>query len=104
MNTIFSGHDFNGDDASDVIARDVNGSLWLYPANGSGGWQDRVRIGWGWQVMTKFAAPGDHNRDGHGDVIAQDIDGKLWLYPGNGTGSFTGRRFLMDTPTSKIIG
>ncbi|MFK0002133.1 S8 family peptidase, partial [Paenarthrobacter sp. NPDC090522] len=30
--------DFNGDGNSDVLARDTNGVLWLYPGNGSGGW------------------------------------------------------------------
>ncbi|WP_227471665.1 FG-GAP repeat domain-containing protein [Paenarthrobacter sp. YJN-5] len=104
MNAIFSGHDFNGDGSSDVLARDVYDALWLYPGNGTGGWQNRVQIGRGWQSMAKFAAPGDFDRDGVGDVIAQDINGKVWLYPGNGTGGFTGQRFLMDVPASKVMG
>ncbi|MGO4249502.1 FG-GAP repeat domain-containing protein [Paenarthrobacter sp. RAF54_2] len=104
MNAIFSGHDFSGDGPSDVIARDTNGQLWLYPGNGAGGWQNRIQIGWGWQGMDLVAAPGDYDNDGRGDVIAQDDGGTIWLYQGNGIGGFTGQRWVMDIPTAHIFG
>ncbi|MFI2565658.1 S8 family serine peptidase, partial [Paenarthrobacter sp. NPDC018779] len=80
--------DFNGDGNSDVLARDTNGVLWLYPGNGSGGWLTAKQIGSGWNVMTSIEAPGDFNGDGKADVIARDGKGVLWLYPGNGSGGW----------------
>ncbi|MFJ4029190.1 S8 family serine peptidase [Paenarthrobacter sp. NPDC089989] len=80
--------DFNGDGNSDVLARDTNGVLWLYPGNGSGGWLTAKQIGSGWNVMSSIEAPGDFNGDGKADVIARDGKGVLWLYPGNGSGGW----------------
>ncbi|WP_159705829.1 FG-GAP-like repeat-containing protein [Arthrobacter sp. 18067] len=77
-------HDFNGDKAEDVLARDAQGALWLYPGNGRGGWNARVKVGQGWQVMNSIVAPGDFNGDGPVDLMAYDFSGVLWLYPGNG--------------------
>lgn len=104
MTAIFSGHDFSGDGPSDVIARDTNGQLWLYPGNGYGGWLDRIQIGWAWQGMDLITAPGDYDNDGYGDVIARDNTGTMWLYPGNGSGGFTGARSVMDIPTPQLFG
>lgn len=104
MSTLTSGHDFSGDGAADVIARDMNGNLWLYPGNGDGGWQNRIQIGWGWNVMSRLAAVGDYDNDGKGDVIAQDAGGTMWLYPGNGNGGFTGQRWALDIRAPKLFG
>ncbi|WP_347108221.1 S8 family serine peptidase [Paenarthrobacter sp. S56] len=80
--------DFNGDGNADVLARDTNGVLWLYPGNGSGGWLPAKQVGSGWNVMTAIEAAGDFNGDGKADVIARDTNGILWLYPGNGAGGW----------------
>jgi subtilisin family serine protease len=80
--------DFNGDGTSDVIARDGNGVLWLYPGNGWGGLLGARQIGAGWNVMTSIKASGDFNGDATADIIARDGNGVLWLYPGNGTGGW----------------
>lgn len=80
--------DFNGDGKSDVLARDTNGVLWLYPGNGSGGWLPAKQVGSGWNVMTAIESVGDFDGDGKADVIARNTNGVLWLYPGNGTGGW----------------
>ncbi len=36
----------------DVLARTSTGELWLYPANGTGGWRPRSRVGTGWQIFS----------------------------------------------------
>lgn len=77
-------NDYSGDGKADVLARDSGGILWLYPGNGIGGWQARVRVGSGWNVMTSIVASGDLSGDGKADVLARDVNGVLWLYPGNG--------------------
>ncbi|MGO4589672.1 FG-GAP repeat domain-containing protein [Paenarthrobacter sp. 2TAF44] len=104
MTSIFSGHDFSGDGVPDVIARDTNGNLWLYPGNGTGGWKPRLQIGWGWTDMDLMVAPGDFDYDGYGDVIAKDGAGAFWLYPGNGSGGFTFARRQIDIIPSKLLG
>lgn len=44
--------DVNGDGYDDIIAREVNGTLRMYPASRSGGMIGTpVVIGWGWQIM-----------------------------------------------------
>ncbi|MGO4252945.1 FG-GAP-like repeat-containing protein [Paenarthrobacter sp. TAF1] len=85
------GHDFNGDLKPDVLSRDGNGNLWLYPGQGNGGWFPRIQVGQGWNVMTSIVAPGDFNGDGNADLLARDGSGALWLYPGNGRGGWFAR-------------
>ncbi|MEV6011905.1 FG-GAP-like repeat-containing protein [Streptomyces sp. NPDC051976] len=83
-----NGHfgDLNGDGIADEISRSQDGLLCFLPGNGGG-----VRIGGGWNVMTKLVRHGDYNGDGKEDVFARDRDGVLWLYPGNGKGWFAPR-------------
>lgn len=84
-------HDFTGDKRPDVLARTNSGDLWLYPGNGSGGWQSPSKVGQGWNVMTALVSPGDFTGDGKADVLARDTSGVLWLYPGNGKGGWQAR-------------
>ena len=91
MTAIVGPGDFNGDTHPDLVARDTAGNLWLYPGNGTGGFNPRVQIGSVWNTMTAIVGPGDFNGDTHPDLVARDTTGKLWLYPGNGTGGFTAR-------------
>ncbi|MEU7037941.1 hypothetical protein ABZ958_30235, partial [Streptomyces sp. NPDC046237] len=39
-----------GTPASDIVARDRSGVLWLYQGNGNGGFAGRVKVGGGWQT------------------------------------------------------
>ena len=86
-----SNRDFTSDGRIDVLARDGNGGLWLYPSNGSGGWFASGRVGQGWNSMTAIIAGGDFNTDGRADVLACDSAGLLWLYPGDGDGGWLPR-------------
>ncbi|MGA8045043.1 MAG: FG-GAP-like repeat-containing protein [Dermatophilaceae bacterium] len=85
--------DFSGDGALDVIARDPStGYLWLYPGNGTGGWQPERRIGSGWNIFNAILGVGDFSGDQRADVLAREsATGYLWLYPGNGTGGWLPR-------------
>ncbi|WP_098482902.1 FG-GAP-like repeat-containing protein [Georgenia soli] len=56
MNAFVGPGDFTGDRVPDLLAREAaTGYLWLYPGNGTGGWQPRVRVGSGWQSMTALS-------------------------------------------------
>ncbi|MFP3702265.1 VCBS repeat-containing protein, partial [Burkholderia sp. SIMBA_013] len=50
--------DFNGDGHSDVVASAVDGTLWLYPGDGTGGFLAASQIGQGWDVFKSLAAAG----------------------------------------------
>ncbi|SCZ59327.1 DNA-binding beta-propeller fold protein YncE [Arthrobacter sp. UNCCL28] len=76
--------DYNSDGATDVLARDTAGTLWLYPGDGKRGWLPRSAVGSGWNGMSLILSAGDFNGDTHADVLARDAAGDLWLYPGNG--------------------
>jgi hypothetical protein len=76
--------DYNSDGATDVLARDTAGTLWLYPGDGKKGWLPRLAVGSGWNGMGLILSAGDFNGDAKADVLARDAAGDLWLYPGNG--------------------
>ena len=82
--------DFNADGRSDVLLRNVNGTIteWLGQANGSFTWNAPATYGLetSWQV----AATGDFDGDGHSDLLLRNIDGTVteWLGQANGTFSW----------------
>ena len=90
--------DLTGDGKADVVARDGNGYLWVYPGTGRATapfFGTRRYAGSGWGSFTAVLAPGDLTGDGKADVLARDTSGVLWVYPGNGnitSGSSWGAR------------
>ena len=80
--------DWTGDGKPDLLARKVNGELWLLTGDGRGGFVGTARkIGTGWQIFTDFAAPGDLDGDGRVDLVARATNGNLYLYRGTGAGT-----------------
>jgi hypothetical protein len=76
--------DWDHDGHQDLIAKDWNGDLWLYPGESKRGYssQQRIKIGNGWTGFDIVGAA-DWDHDGHQDLIAKDgTNGNLWLYPG----------------------
>lgn len=52
FSTIISSGDFNGDGGSDVVVRGWDGTLWMYPGNGSGGFLQPKAVGTGWSIFS----------------------------------------------------
>jgi VCBS repeat protein len=83
--------DVNGDGRDDVVLRESNGNLWLYP---HGGRTDafpldpRQLIGTNWQNVTALRLA-DVTGDHHPDLVARDQDGYLWIYPHPGDDTTT---------------
>jgi hypothetical protein len=88
--TIIPAGDMNGDKKADLLAIDADGLLWLYPANGKGGFKDRYQVGKGWKGFTLYAA-GDLTTDGKADILSIDSTGILYMYRGIGDGTFKAR-------------
>jgi hypothetical protein len=87
--------DWNADGFVDLLTRQrSDGSLYLYPGDGVGGFGSRSRVGSGWHVMTELATTGDWDGNGVVDFVARDGAGDLYLYSGSGTGGFNGRRII----------
>jgi stage II sporulation protein D len=84
INTARRQADWQGDGRGDLLARDLDGRLWLYPGAGGGRFASRVQVGTGWESMDAVQRADDFDGDGHVDVLARDAQGRLWLYPGSG--------------------
>ncbi|GHF39325.1 FG-GAP repeat domain-containing protein [Streptomyces morookaense] len=78
--------DLNGDGKPDIVAKDRQGVLWFYKGNGStkDPFDNRVKVGQGWNTYNTLIATGDVDGDGQSDMLARDRDGVMWLYKGNG--------------------
>ncbi|MFI1205171.1 FG-GAP repeat domain-containing protein [Streptomyces sp. NPDC020883] len=81
---IVSVGDVAGGPAGDVVARDGDGVLWLYPGKGDGTFEGRVRIGAGWGGYTQLTGIGDADGDGRADLLATTWDGTTYAYRGTG--------------------
>ncbi|KUO14102.1 FG-GAP repeat domain-containing protein [Streptomyces sp. DSM 15324] len=102
-NKIIAVGNVGGTTASDLLARDSRGVLWLSRGNGNGTFASRVRIGSGWNLYSDLVGIGDANHDGRPDLLAYDKSRNLtYLYLGTGNTSapFTSRiRYYPHNPS-----
>ncbi|MGW4162548.1 FG-GAP-like repeat-containing protein [Streptomyces sp. NPDC004788] len=80
--------DYNADGYTDVLVRDGNGDMWVYPGTAGSGTSrlgNRYFVGNGWwRDYWTNAYTADLNNDGNTDIVGRDKDGNLVLYPGTG--------------------
>ena len=67
-----------------MIARKFDGTLWMYPGDGTGKLSAPRRIGTGWHVFDTVLGAGNLNADSFPDMVARKPDGSLWAYSGTG--------------------
>ncbi|WP_161632089.1 FG-GAP repeat domain-containing protein [Nakamurella lactea] len=77
--------DVTGDHLADMVIRDGNGDLWIYPHNGitnGNPYTSRgfAGSGWGTADLMTLIDPGT----GFPDLVIRDRSGALWRYPHNG--------------------
>lgn len=93
---IFAPGDWSGDGNVDLLAvRKDNGTLWMYPGNGRGGFVTPRQIGTGWASFDSFMPTGDFDGNRVVDFLARNqATGQLVLYKGNGRSGFNGSRLV----------
>ncbi|NMM22327.1 MAG: VCBS repeat-containing protein, partial [Phycicoccus sp.] len=85
FNLIEAAGDYDYDGVPDLLARDTNGGLFVYPLRRDLTGKPRINVGAGWQVMQSVVGAGAFNSDANGDVIAlRTSDHALILYRGDG--------------------
>jgi hypothetical protein len=62
FSTIISSGDFNGDGKSDALACGADGTLWMYPGSGTGGFLARQAVAVGWNIFSTYAEEPDEVR------------------------------------------
>lgn len=100
FDAVLGAGDLDGDGHNDVIARQPDGSVYLYAGDGSGGLAPRVLVATGWQALDRLTATGDFTGDGKADLVGRKADGTLWLL--RSTGSEPDGGGLFDDP--QLIG
>ncbi|MDV9188616.1 VCBS repeat-containing protein [Streptomyces sp. SR27] len=97
-NKIVAPGDVNDDGRADLVARDLDGNLYLYYATGNrtAPFSARVGLGPGWNTYDQLLGIGDNNGDGWADLLGRDTAGTLWFYAGTGDKAkpFAARRSL----------
>ncbi|MFI5910440.1 FG-GAP repeat domain-containing protein [Dactylosporangium sp. NPDC051541] len=75
--------DWDKDGNQDIVARSLNGDLWLFPGQAVRGYSTAapVQIGTGWNGYD-FAGITDWDKDGNQDIIVRGTTGDLSLFPG----------------------
>lgn len=81
---LFGPGDFNSDGKNDLLGRMADGTMWMYPGDGTGKLAAPRRIGTGWHVFDTILGAGKLNSDGFPDLVARQPDGSLWAYAGTG--------------------
>lgn len=81
---------FHGSARACLLARDLQGRLWLYDGNADGTLSGRRQIGTGWKVYNQLLGL-DWNGDGRGDIIGRTESGTLYAYDADGAGGYASR-------------
>lgn len=82
--------DLTGSGLETLVARDLDGNLWLYKATGnaSAPLAGRIKIGTGWNVYNQILGIGDEI-DKTGGIYGRTLPGELYFYQGDGSGTGT---------------
>ncbi len=98
MRSIAGVGDLTGDGRPDVVARQSsNGTLYLYPGTGRGGFSARRTLATGWSGYDRVVGMGDVTANGVPDIVVREAStGRLYLYRGLDNGTL-GTRALIGT-------
>lgn len=98
--------DITGSGHETLVARDLDGGLWMYQLDGASAHPlaARVKIGTGWNIYNQLIGWGDDNAS-TGQLMGRAANGTLYWYNGDGSGkgTLTPRAFQGDGWTSRVI-
>ena len=81
--------DVDGDGHADLLGRAANGTLWLHPGDGDGGFGAKVQVPGSWSKYVTLTGIGDFDRDGDADLFARSAGSKQgYVVPSNGDGTY----------------
>jgi hypothetical protein len=82
--------DITGTGHETLVARDLNGDLWMYQLDGTAAspLAARVKIGTGWNIYNQLIGWGDDNAS-TGQLMGRTLNGTLYWYNGDGSGKGT---------------
>lgn len=84
--------DITGTGQETLVARDLNGALWMFKLNGKSATPiaPRVQIGTGWGIYNQIIGLGD-DKNHQGQILGRTANGALYSYAGQpgGTGTHT---------------
>src|SRR5262249_17385008 len=97
-------HDFNGDNASDIVWRDTSGNTVIWLMNGTTitnqGSSLVANIGGQWAIVGQR----DFNGDGKADILLRDTSGNVAIWEMNGTTVLNANSsFVANVPASWSI-
>ncbi|MFI6059896.1 FG-GAP repeat domain-containing protein [Streptomyces sp. NPDC051286] len=96
-NQVIGADDLNGDGRGDLLARAVNGDVFVYLATGDGGeLATRVASGTGLNVASLLAGAGGNPDFGKNDLLGLDTKGTLWSYWSLNNGTLSPRYKTSD--------
>ncbi|MEU1365637.1 VCBS repeat-containing protein [Streptomyces sp. NPDC005803] len=96
-NQVVGADDLNGDGRGDLLARAVNGDVYVYLATGdSGALAPRVAGGTGLNVASLLAGAGGAPDFGKNDLLGLDTKGTLWAYWSLNNGKLSPRSQMSD--------
>lgn len=87
---IIGAANFDGATRGSVLARDLQGRLWLYDGRSNGTLSARREVGTGWNMYNQLIGL-DRNQDGHGDILGRTQAGAVYVYAATGDGRLAGR-------------
>ncbi|MCB5167925.1 VCBS repeat-containing protein [Streptomyces bambusae] len=90
-NQLAGADDIDRDGRGDMIARDPAGRLYLYKADGTGGFKPRVTSSPGWNYALLLGAQGGLPAWDRSDVVGRDTAGTLWWYWSKNDGTLSAR-------------
>lgn len=73
--------DVNDDGSNDLVDRERDGSLWIYP---TGSTRPPIRVAGDWRTTRTLAVADVEGTNGP-ELVTTDADGTVWIYPHNGS-------------------
>ena len=81
--------DADGDGHADLLGRAADGTMWLHPGDGRGGFGSKKQVPGSWGRYVTITGIGDFDQDGDSDLFARSADARTGsVLPSDGDGTY----------------